>query len=161
MVGELKLVVVAVRLGPVEAVIVVVGVGRPVVLADVPVELDRVFLVFDRQGLDEVARRIAVKLLGNGVDFVQLVLGNALHQATRSGRAIRHAVEQVGAFKLFIGQEEEQPVLEDRAAKGEAVTLFVEVARVDGLTFEFVALQAVSFEPDLVTALMLQAVNWP
>lgn len=105
------------QIGGREVETIVVGVSQscPVVLIDVPVELGEDLLIFHGQRRGKTARNIAVLVHG---DIDDLLVDCRIDVG--AGGTV---VEQVDGFILLVGAEEEQRVLDDRAADIEAVAL--------------------------------------
>ena len=106
------------------------------VFVDIPIQLDGPFLVRNRQGLRNRSHFVSVNVLCDLRDPIQLLLAHALDDATRGISTGRNPVEQVGAFEVFIGNEEEQLVFDDRATERCTVTLNGEVTGVDVLVLQ-------------------------
>ena len=63
------------------------------------------------------------------------------YRADPAGFVASAAVKRISAVSLLVGREEEQLVLDDRAAERDAITGLVEIADRDGIAFELVARQ--------------------
>ena len=140
MVGELVLVRVSVGTENVEAVVPHVGQSRIVAVVDVPVEAHEVLLVLVRQAGDLGARLPAILVGRDVADPVELGLRYTEYRSAALLVA-GTTVEQVRGFPILVGGEEEQRVLDDRAADREAVARVVELAGRQIVTFELVTLQ--------------------
>ncbi len=110
------------------------------VVVDVPVELADELVVFLDGVLDQAERVIAIDVLGDRADQVDLSRRDA---GNLVGEALADAiVERVGFLGLFIADHEEQLVLDDRARE-EAAILFGFKLKVDLLATGLAAGQAV------------------
>ena len=103
--------------------------GRAVVVVDVPVELDRVFLDV---GLGDARRVQAARIEAEAVGGRDHALDVRVGDVTVAVRGAGQAGARALALELLVVGEEEQAVLDDRATQGEAVGLFlVEAVEVD------------------------------
>ena len=97
-----------------------VGKRRAVRLVDVPVELGEDLLVLLRRRAQVLADVVAVHVEADLADLVVLGLRHA-GNFDREARAGRADVLRGVTLELFVGEEEEEPVLDDRAAERAAV----------------------------------------
>jgi len=92
-----------------------------VVVADFPVETHNKLLVrvvIARRGATGI---VIVFVLRNAADFVEV--GNReAGNFDRRARTFRATIEGVGSVAALIGREEEQPILDNRAADIDTVT---------------------------------------
>ena len=129
--------------GEVQTFVVVVGQRRTVTVVDVPVEAGEVFFIDRRIGNRSAAEIVdAVDGAGDVDDLLVFGLAEAAHDR-RGVRANRAAAVEVHAFEALIGAEEEQRVLDDRAAERQAVTLLFEFRHEHRAAFDRVAAHVV------------------
>ena len=124
-----------VRRRVVRAIVIGVGEFSAVIVVDVPVQLAEELFIFN----GERSR----KATGDITILVHSCVDDALVQSVRQTDIVRLVAEDVCAFELFVGTEEEQFVLDDRAADIDAVTLLFEAAQVALDAIGFVAGQRV------------------
>ena len=92
---EFEFVLAAVRLRVVKAVVPVVGEGKTLHVADIPVEFDQQLLIRVVTRLRDLSDVVLVNLAGNTADFVEFGLRN--ENLVDCARADRATIEQVGA----------------------------------------------------------------
>jgi len=107
-----------------------------VIFIDIPIQLGGPFLIRNRQGLRNRSHFVSVNVLCDLRDPIQLLLADTLDHAARSLSTGWNAIEQVCAFEVFIGKEEEQFVFDNRAAERCTVALNGEFTGVDVLAFQ-------------------------
>ena len=124
MVGEFELIGVVVRSVELGAVKVVVYKRRVVVLIDIPVKTDHVFLVCPGTATRRLPTRVVVirRRIGNSHDavIVRLAEPGAFH--ANAGASKAHGLKE-GFFGFLIGAENKESVFDDRAANGETILI--------------------------------------
>ena len=105
-----------------------VGDDGAMAIVDVPVQLGEVLLVIGFQrARTPVQRIIAIDGRGDLTNLIDLSLGDALGLVGQAS-ALRAGQNGRGALELFVVQQEEQAVLDDRTAERGAPGLFFELA---------------------------------
>ena len=139
---KFKFVQVAIRGREVEGIVVHIGEGQALGIRGVPVKFDQVFFIVEIEGLGHgSARFIAINVLGNPCDPIQLSLGDQhLIDGTRADRA---AIIQVGAVILLVGAIEKQLVLDNGTAHFKAPAGLLIVLGLDAVALELVTAQGI------------------